>query len=231
MIGYLTGKVIFSDGQQAIVLTRSGIGHEVYLSRMVAEGDEVELFISHIFRETDQTLYAFINYSEKKIFETLLKVKGVGAKSAYSIIKHLGPAQTVRSIKLEDKISLQSVPGIGPKAAAQIVLDLKGKVDQLVFTIPEEVSWRESSEERDEGGKNNTKIVKDKKLAKNRAETSNRKIDVDTLVRETLLACRELGFKDFQVTNVIREVLEEEEIESTEALMQKVLKNLATQVR
>lgn len=48
---------------------------------------------------------------------------------------------------------------------------------------------------------------------------------------ETLLACRELGFKDFQVTNVIREVLEEEEIENTETLMQKVLKNLATQVR
>lgn len=184
MIGYITGKVIFSDGQQAIILTRSGIGHEVYLSRMVAEGDEVELFISHIFRENDQALYAFINYSEKKIFETLLKVKGVGAKSAYSIIKHLGPAQTIRSIKLEDKASLQSVPGIGPKAAAQIVLDLKGKVDQLVFTIPEEMSWRETSPDRDEERTSTAKDAKEKKKTKSKSEGPHRKIDVDTIIRD-----------------------------------------------
>lgn len=229
MIGYITGKIIYSDGKQAIVLTKSGIGHEVNLAKMVVEGDEVELFISHIFRENDQELYAFINYSEKKIFETLLKVKGVGAKSAYSIIKHLGPAQTIRSIKLEDKTSLQSVPGIGPKAAAQIVLDLKGKVDQLVFNIPEEISWRETPIAKDEdhsGGTKKTKVSKEVKTRPN-----ENKVDVDTFIRETLLACRELGFKDFQVTTVIREVLAEEEIQSTEILMQRVLKNLASQVR
>ena len=213
MIGYLEGRIIFSDGVRAILMTKMGVGYEVFHSKLAIEGEEVKLFISHIIKEASQDLYAFPNFSEKMIFELFLKVKGVGAKSAYAIVKHLGPSQAVQAIKFENKKLFQSVPGIGPKAAAQIILDLKNKVDQLSMTLPLESSWLKNAE------------------AENRNHGASVDPMYDDIFRDTLMACQELGFKELQVVEVVKELLKSEQFKTSEQMLQKVLKNLAVQTR
>ena len=213
MIGYLEGRIIFSDGVRAILMTKMGVGYEVFHSKLASEGEEVKLFISHIIKEASQDLYAFPNFSEKMIFELFLKVKGVGAKSAYAIVKHLGPAQAVQAIKFENKKLFQSVPGIGPKAAAQIILDLKNKVDQLSMTLPLESSWLKNVD------------------AENRNHGAHVDPMYDDIFRDTLMACQELGFKEIQVVEVVKELLKSEQFKTSEQMLQKVLKNLAVQTR
>ena len=86
MIGYLCGKVLFSDNTETIILTKDGIGHQVFFAGILPEGSEASLYISHVIKEGSQELFGFKSLKEKKFFEMLIGVKGVGPKSAYSLM-------------------------------------------------------------------------------------------------------------------------------------------------
>jgi holliday junction DNA helicase RuvA len=131
MIGYLTGSVIYSDSTKAIVLTKSGIGYEVSTATPLVPNKEISLFISHIIRENAQDLYGFEDADGKKFFEMLLDVNGIGPKSAFSLVTHLGVEQIMTAITFENVDVLKSAPGVGKKSAEQIVLSLKDKVNKL----------------------------------------------------------------------------------------------------
>jgi Holliday junction DNA helicase RuvA len=136
MIGYLSGMVLASDEAKMILKTTTGIGYEVFYNRFSQTGEEKEIFITHIVRENSQTLFGFDSIEEKRIFELLLDVNGVGPKSAYSLVANLGVKALVNAICLDNKKALKQAPGVGPKAAAQIILSLKDKVQKLMLETP-----------------------------------------------------------------------------------------------
>lgn len=130
MIAYLQGSVLAANSEKAIILTNVGVGYDVYTVTQLIKNDLIELYISTIFRDSGTELFAFTDLGQKALFEFLLLVNGVGPKSAFSIIKNLGPSRIVSAILEEDEITLKSVPGVGSKTAKQIILDLKSKVEK-----------------------------------------------------------------------------------------------------
>lgn len=122
-----------------VVVETCGIGYEIqtpnsYRFQKYLE-KEVQIYTSLIVREDAQLLYGFINEEEKEMFLSLIKVTGIGPKSALSILASSTPHEVKLAIENENDAYLTQFPGIGKKTARQIVLDLKGKV-----TITEENS-------------------------------------------------------------------------------------------
>jgi len=114
MIGFLMGKVLFSDNTEVILLTGDGVGHQVYFSGILPEGSEASIYISHVIKEGSQELFGFRSLKEKKFFELLIGVKGVGPKSAFSLMASLNINMIINSILYEDKKTLTKAPGVGP---------------------------------------------------------------------------------------------------------------------
>lgn len=131
MYAYIKGKLtqLFPTH---VVVDVNGVGYEIqtpnsyrfqkYLDK------EVQLFTSLIVREDAQLLYGFINEEEKDMFLSLIKVTGIGPKSALAILATSTPNEVKQAIENENDAYLTKFPGIGKKTARQIVLDLKGKV-------------------------------------------------------------------------------------------------------
>ncbi len=137
MIGYLEGEVLFKEEQKLLVKAGNGIGYEIFYNRTC--GKDVKIFTSQIFKEKSVELYGFENLNEKLFFENLLKVNGVGPKSAFSLINTVGTEALKQAILLEDIKTIKTAPGIGPKAAKQMILDLKDKIDlNTEFSGPSE---------------------------------------------------------------------------------------------
>ena len=89
---------------------------------------DVTIFTELIVREDAHTLYGFTGESEKSMFKSLLKVTGIGPKSALAILAAATPNEIISAIEREDNAFMQKFPGIGKKSASQIILDLKGKL-------------------------------------------------------------------------------------------------------
>ncbi|MGD3154864.1 Holliday junction branch migration protein RuvA [Staphylococcus warneri] len=131
MYAYIKGKLtqLFPTH---VVVDVNGVGYEIqtpnsyrfqkYLDK------EVQIFTSLIVREDAQLLYGFINEEEKDMFLSLIKVTGIGPKSALAILATSTPNEVKQAIENENDTYLTKFPGIGNKTARQIVLDLKGKV-------------------------------------------------------------------------------------------------------
>lgn len=215
MIGYLQGTVLSSDGKKAIILTNSGIGYEIQFNGLIREGKQAGLFIAHIIRENLQDLYGFSQIKDKKIFEYLLKVNGVGPKSAYSLIVNLGAESVCEAVLLENKKVLQSAPGIGPKAAAQIILDLKNKMKDLMLQSDDSVDVTDSFYDNQ---KPLIDVGRDIPIVKDSTIRSSK------LLKDSMLACCELGFKEEDVLPLLRKGLKTDGISTSEDLVRMVLR-------
>jgi Holliday junction DNA helicase RuvA len=115
-----------------LVVETAGIGYEIQTPNSYRFqrylNQEVKVFTSFIVREDAQLLYGFINEEEKDMFLNLIKVTGIGPKSALAILATSTPSEVIQAIENENDAYLTKFPGIGKKTARQIVLDLKGKV-------------------------------------------------------------------------------------------------------
>ncbi len=203
MIGYLSGTVVYSDSTKSIILTAQGVGYEVSTSTPLVPNRDVALFISHIIREQSQDLYGFETVDDKKFFEMLLDVNGIGPKSAFSLVSHLGVQQIISAITFENVDILKSAPGVGKKSAEQIVLSLKDKVTKL------EIGFATKEKPVKTGAKVNLENKQDAML-----------------VKETLAACQGLGFKDQDVLPMIQKHLQSGSATRPEELVKIILKEL-----
>lgn len=131
MIAHIVGRIVYSDAKEIIVQTDNGVGYQIFYEKKLSCHSKINLFISQIFRETSQELYGFLEIKEKKLFEILLRVKGVGAKSAYALVVTLGSQQLLEAILFKRKKILMEAPGIGEKAASLIILELFRKIKKL----------------------------------------------------------------------------------------------------
>ena len=211
MIGCLKGTVIDSGENKILVLTSSGVGYEVFfssenLNRLQIQSD-VLVHTTNIIKETSNELYGFTTSDEKKIFELLISVKGVGPKSAFSMVTSIGPREIVQAILMDNKKCLCSAPGIGKKAASQIVLDLSDKISKF-------------------SGLMNFTNKKTDGLEQQDAFMTSSDAPADKFLNETVMACKELGFKETEVSSLAMDILNRTNITSSEQLIHQVLKEL-----
>ena len=131
MIGKLRG-VIDSVDEESLILDVNGVGYLVSASAQTlralpAAGQSAELLVETHVREDAIRLYGFLNAAERDWFRLLQSVQGVGAKVALGILGAL-PAETLSgAIARQDKATMARAPGVGPKLAARLVLELKDK--------------------------------------------------------------------------------------------------------
>ncbi len=142
MIGSLKG-ILASKSPDDVLLDVAGVGYEVRvsvstLSDLPDEGSSVHLHIYTHVRDDAILLFGFATLGEKKVFMTLLGVKGVGPKLALNILSGIKPDEFTLAVEAEDTAMLSTVPGLGKKTASRIVLELKGKLprsEALVDTV------------------------------------------------------------------------------------------------
>ena len=131
MIGKLKG-VIDSYGEDFIVLDVHGVGYLVHcsartLQALLAAGEAATLSIETHVREDQIRLFGFTSDIEREWFRLLQTVQGVGAKVALSILGTMKPGELASAIAIADKASIRRSPGVGPKVAERIVIELKDK--------------------------------------------------------------------------------------------------------
>jgi len=130
MYEYIRGTITSLHADH-IVLDNNGIGFFVYVPNPYAfkRNNEYTIYIYQSISEANgMKLFGFESYDQKELFMNLIKVKNIGPKSAIAILASGGVDDIINAIENNNTKYLKSFPGIGPKAASQIVLDLKGKL-------------------------------------------------------------------------------------------------------
>lgn len=197
MIAYLEGQILGRDENKVYIKTNSGVGYEVHCH--LGASKEAKIFISQIIREKSHDLYGFNTIEDKKFFERLLGVNGVGPKSAYSLVQTHGVNQIHKAIVLEDLALLKKAPGIGPKAAKQIILDLKDKLSDLNLSL--------------------TNI-------NSSGDQANINQMTNPIWAEALVALKGLGFQEQDLTSKLAEFINDKPYQRAEDLIKDVLKQM-----
>src|SRR5271163_681101 len=135
MIAHLRGRILSKQPGQVIV-EAGGVGYDVTISvptftALPAEGAETALHIHTQVREDLLALFGFIDLAEKRLFERLITVTGVGPKLAVTILSGLSPETTVAAIRGHDHAMLTRIPGVGKKLAERLVVELKDKLEDM----------------------------------------------------------------------------------------------------
>ncbi|MBX2836908.1 MAG: Holliday junction branch migration protein RuvA [Gammaproteobacteria bacterium] len=135
MIGRLKG-VLLEKSPPSLVLDVQGVGYEVDAPMsthyvLAPVGSTAELFTHLLVREDAQLLYGFATEIERHLFRALLKVKGVGAKVALTILSGMSPDEFIACVARKDVVALTKIPGIGKKTAEQLLLDMADKLDTI----------------------------------------------------------------------------------------------------
>ncbi len=132
MIGRIQGKLIESNPPH-IMVDVHGVGYEIDVPmstfyNLPPVGHEVTLLTHFVVREDAQLLYGFLTAEERDTFRLLLKVSGIGARTALSILSGMSVADLVNAVALQEAGILTKVPGIGKKTAERLLLELKDKL-------------------------------------------------------------------------------------------------------
>lgn len=135
MIAHLRGKLIHKQPGQAIV-EAAGVGYDVTISiptftALPSVGAEAALHIHTQVSDDAIALFGFLESQEKRLFERLITVSGVGPKLAIKMLSGLSPERTVQAIRGQDHAQLTRIPGVGKKLAERLVVELKDKLDDF----------------------------------------------------------------------------------------------------
>lgn len=207
MLAYIKGKLEMKMTGY-VVIDVGGLGYKVFMSEVGIEnigniGDTVKVHTFYRVREDDISIFGFNTLEELKMFELLLGVSGVGAKTALTMLAVCEPSDFALAVISEDVKALTGIPGIGPKSAKRIILELKDKIkkEQEIENIKNQV----------ENKKSNTKI----KLA----------IENDDKLQEAISALQVLGYNKKEIEKAFGK-LDTKEM-STEELIKKGLSLLS----
>ena len=156
MIAYLKGKLVIKSVDY-IVIDVQGIGYKVYMSKTaidkLEEEKEIKVYTYLKVREDDMSLFGFNTLEELHMFELLISVGGIGAKSAIAILSNITPSKFALAVITSDVNTLKKLQGIGPKTAQRIILELKDKIkteeaiENQENTIKQEEQIQEDMEE------------------------------------------------------------------------------------
>ncbi len=154
MLAYIKGN-LEAKMTEYVVIDVGGLGYKIYMSESSIEklgniGDLVKIHTYYRVREDDISIFGFNTQEELKMFELLLGVSGVGARTALAMLATCTPSEFALAVVSEDVKVLTEIPGIGPKSAKRIILELKDKIkkEQVVEGIKEEISKNEKRNNR-----------------------------------------------------------------------------------
>ena len=200
MFAYIKGKLEMKMTGY-VVIDVGGLGYKVFMSEVGIEnigniGDTVKVHTFYRVREDDISIFGFNTLEELKMFELLLGVSGVGAKTALTMLAVCEPSDFALAVISEDVKALTGIPGIGPKSAKRIILELKDKIkkEQEIENIKNQI----------ENKKSNTKI----KLA----------IENDEKLQEAISALQVLGYNKKEIEKAF------EKIETKEMSIEEIIK-------
>lgn len=152
MIGFIEGTVRFIRSETVLVDT-GGVGYEIYVPQpyQYPRGTKVLYFTYDNYNENAHTLYGFSAEADYEVFTRLINVRGIGPKSALNILKKASGQRIIQAIEKGDVAALKALPGIGPKTASQMMLDLQGKLvqvlkDENLQDVPGTPAWQETRE-------------------------------------------------------------------------------------
>jgi Holliday junction DNA helicase RuvA len=200
MYEYLVGLVTYVSPFY-IVLEVAGVGYKLQLANpfrlQVSLTEMQKVYVFQAIRDNDMTLFGFTSLAEKQLFEKLLKVSGIGPKSALAILANNDHAGLINAIQGDDIGYLTKFPGVGKKTAQQIALDLKGKLGDLATT--------------------------DALVGQQQIELPAD--DDNDYLNESLAALQALGYKETEIKR-IRPALKEFNADSTDAYLSEALRLL-----
>ena len=145
MYSYIIGKVI-SKSKNILILENNNIGYEIYMTEIALSelniDEEAKIYTYYNVTQDNISLFGFKNLEEKKMFENLISVSKIGAKTAIGILSSISTAELAISIITNDINRLSKLPGIGKKTAQRLVLEVidKVKTEEIIFTEEEQKS-------------------------------------------------------------------------------------------
>ncbi|GAA4826612.1 Holliday junction ATP-dependent DNA helicase RuvA [Marinicella pacifica] len=134
MIGLIKGQLAHTEPPSHVIIDVQGVGYEIEVPTSVffelpELNKDIQLIIHHLVREDASILYGFRSFSQRQLFRTLLKVNGIGAKSALAVLSTMSSAEFARVIDEQDMAAITQVPGIGKKTAQRLIIEMKDKVN------------------------------------------------------------------------------------------------------
>jgi len=140
MIGRLTGILIEKNPPQ-ITVDVHGIGYEVDVPmstfyNLPAVGEKVSLFTHLVVREDAHLLFGFAADSERGVFRQLLRISGIGARTALAVLSGLSVADLAHAVAAQESGRLVKIPGIGKKTAERLLLELRDKLPKVAPSVP-----------------------------------------------------------------------------------------------
>ncbi|MGG0656777.1 Holliday junction branch migration protein RuvA [Rummeliibacillus pycnus] len=205
MYDYIMGTVTRVTPEY-IVVEQQGIGWQLYTPNPFAfqeNKEQIKVFTHLYVREDAQQLFAFKTLEQRELFRKLIQVSGIGPKGALAILASGNPSQVISAIEQEDEKFLVKFPGVGKKTARQMILDLKGKLDNLL----ENIELPSAEDELPLFGVNPNKHE----------------------LEESLLALAALGYSERELTKIRPQLDEDERLKTTEDYMKQALKLLLKQ--
>lgn len=137
MIAFIKGTAAYVD-TEGVIIDNQGIGYQVKTPSSIVEkvsvGDQVMLFTHLYVREDMLALYGFLTKEELHTFQVLLGVNGIGPKAALSVLSTMTVSQLYYAVFSEDSKSISKTPGIGPKGAKRMIMELKDKLSMEEIT-------------------------------------------------------------------------------------------------
>ena len=140
MIGRLSG-ILFDKNPAQLLVDCNGVGYEVSVPmstfyNLPSTGEKVALLTHMVVREDAQLLYGFGTDQERELFRQLIKISGVGARTALAILSGMSVTDLAQAVTLQEAGRLTKVPGIGKKTAERLLLELKGKLGADLGVAP-----------------------------------------------------------------------------------------------
>jgi len=144
MIGSLIG-LIKEKKPSLLLLEVNGVGYEIHVPlstsfQLPKNGESAYLLTHLVVREDQHTLYGFATEEERKLFRTLIKISGVGAKMALTILSGINVNGFVQSVINEDIDTLVHLPGIGKKTAERLIVEMKDRVEGITDNLESSAS-------------------------------------------------------------------------------------------
>ena len=208
MLAYIKGKLeIKMTGY--VVIDVGGLGYKVFMSDAGIEkigniGETVKVHTYYRVREDDISIFGFNTQEELKMFELLISVSGVGAKTALTMLTVCEPSEFALAVISEDIKTLTTIPGIGPKSAKRIILELKDKIKK---------------EQQIEELTNASKGIKQNTQTNIKVKQA---IQDDNKIQEAIAALHVLGYNRKSIEKAFEKIENKKEL-STEDLIKKGL--------